>query len=146
MAFTRRAIWDSEHPHTASSTGRPDRVQRPHGGGSDGHHRALGLRVGLRADYRDAVGVVILALDVAPGQCGRLAAPEAGVGQYRHQGHVKLPPFRSLLGRLEAAAAPARQDGGEADDGENVGGEGAGLALGLREAPAQFIQRGGCLP
>ena len=33
-------------------------------------------------------------------------------------------------------------DGGEADDGEHIGGEGAGLALGLRDPPPPFFQRG----
>ena len=48
----------------------------------------------------------------------------------------------SLLGCFEAAAALAGLDGGEPDDGEHVGGEGAGLALGFREAPSPSFQRG----
>ena len=46
------------------------------------------------------------------------------------QGLVELLPLRRLFRRLEVAAAPAGPDGGAADDGQDVGGEGAGLALG----------------
>ena len=53
-----------------------------------------------------------------------------------------LPRFSSLLGRFYAAAALAGLDGGEPDDGEHVGGEGAGLALGLRQTPSPSFQRG----
>ena len=43
-----------------------------------------------------------------------------------------LLPLSGLLGRLNAAPAATGLDGGEADDSEHVGGEGAaGLALGL---------------
>ena len=142
MAFTRRAIWDSDSPNTFSVTAsprRPDGVQRLHGGGGDGHHRALGLGVGLRTDDGDAAGAVVPALHVAPGQRSRLGAAQSGVGQRCHQGQVKLRPLLGLLGCFNAAAAPAGLDGGEPDHGEDVGGEGAGLALGFREAPSPSL-------
>ena len=41
-----------EHFLLAGHAGRPDGGKRVHGGGSDGHHRALGLGVGLRTDLR----------------------------------------------------------------------------------------------
>ena len=145
MAFTRRAICDSDSPNTFTSPPTPaGRIggERPHGGGSDGHHRALGLGVGLGADHGDPAASVLPALDVAPGQRGRLGPAQSRVGQHGHQGQVKLPPFCSLIGCLDAAAALAGLDGGEPDDGEHVGGEGAGLALGLRESPSPSLQRG----
>ena len=46
-----------------------------------------------------------------------------------HQGQVEPGPFDRLLGRFEAAAALVGLDGGEPDEGEDVCGEGAGLAL-----------------
>ena len=59
--------------------------------------------------------------------------PQPGVRQRGHQGHVELSSFCSLLGRLDAAPAPTGLDGGEADHGEDIAGEGAGLALGFRK-------------
>ena len=62
ITFTRRAIWDSDSPNTFSNTTharRPDGVQGPHGGEGDGHHRALGLHVGLGADDGDAAAAVV---------------------------------------------------------------------------------------
>ena len=48
-----------EHLHLTTSARRPDGVQSLHGGGSDGHHGALGLDVGLGADDGDAAAAVI---------------------------------------------------------------------------------------
>ena len=119
-----------EHFLIAGRACRPDGVQHPHGGGGDGDHGALGFGVGLGAHHGDAAAAVVPALHVAPGERRSLGAAEFGVGQYRHQDQVEFGPFRSLLGRRDAAAAPTGLDGGGPDDGEDVGGEGAGLALG----------------
>ena len=131
-----------EHPHITASADRPDSGERVHGGGRDGHSGALGLGVGLRADHGDAAGAVVPALHVAPSQRRRLGAPQPRVGEHGHQGHVKLGPFRGPFRGFEAAAAPTGLDGGEADDGQGVGGEGAGLALGPRKSPSPSFQGG----
>ena len=70
---------------------------------------------------------------VAPGESCSLGAVLSGAGQHRHQGQVETGAPSGLLRRFEAAAAATRLDGGEADDGKGVGGEIAGLALGLRQ-------------
>ena len=62
------------------------------------------------------------------------------VGQDGHQGKVETGAFSRLLGRLHAAAAGTGFRSGEADDGQHVGGEGAGLALGLRKSPSPSFQ------
>ena len=81
--------------------------------------------------YGDTARAVLPALHVAPGQRGRFGTAQAGVREHGHQGHVKLTPFCRLPGRLHAAAAPSRLDGGETDHGQHVGSEGAGLTLGF---------------
>ena len=63
------------------------------------------------------------------------------VGQDGHQGKVETGAFSRLLGRLHAAAAGTGFRSSEADDGQHVGGEGAGLALGLRKSPSPSFQR-----
>ena len=70
-----------------------------------------------------------------------IGADEGGVGLVgmRRQGQVTLPSLGSLLRRLDAAAAPPGLDGGEPDHGQDVGGEGAGLALGFRKSPAPSL-------
>ena len=75
------------------------------------------------------------ALNGAPGQRRRLGSAQSGVGQHGDQSHVEPPSFLSLRGRFEAAAAGTGFRSGEADHGEGVGGEGAGLKLGLRKPP-----------
>ena len=82
------------------------------------------------------------ALDVVPGQCRRLGLAQAGVGEDGHQGHVELPPLATLLGRLDATAAPSGLLGGDVAHGEDVGSECAGLALGFGHTPAPSFQRG----
>ena len=114
----------------------------PHGGGGDGHHGALGFRVGLGANHGDAAAAVVPALHVAPGQRRRLAATQPPIRQDSHQGQVEPGTHGGLLRSFEAAAAQAGLDGGEADHGEDVGGEGAGLALGFRKPPPPSFQRG----
>jgi len=131
-----------EHLHLTTSARRPDGGKRPHGGGGDGHHGALGLGVGLGAYDGDAARSIVPALDVAPGQRGGLGAAQSRVGEHGHQGQVKLPPLGSLRRSLGPTPAFARLHRGEPDDGEHVGGEGAGLALGFREAPSPSLQRG----
>ena len=91
---------------------------------------ALGLGGGLGADHGDAAAAVVPALHVAPSESGGLTTPQSGVGQHGHQGQVKLRPLFGLLRRFEAPAALAGLDGGD------IGGEGAGLALGLRKPPS----------
>ena len=142
MTFTRRAICDSDSPDTLFP--RPPAGWRPVPASprGDGHHRALGLHVGLGANDGEAAAAVVPALHVAPGEGGSFAAAQTGVGQRRHQGQVNLTPFGGLLGGLDAAATPAGLDGGEPDHGEHVGGEGAGLPLGLRQPTSPSFQRG----
>ena len=75
---------------------------------------------------------VIPALHVAPDERRSLGPAQPAVREDSHQGEVELAPLSGLLGRLNAAPAATGLDGGEADDSEHVGGEGAaGLALGL---------------
>ena len=101
----------------------------------------LGLDVGLGADDGDAAAAVVPALHVSPGQRRRLGTTQPCVGQRGHQSHVEPSPFLGLLGRLNAVAAATGLDGGEPDDGEHVGGEGTGLALGPGQTPAPTLQR-----
>ena len=53
---------------------------------------------------------------------------------------VAAPTFGRLRGRGLETAAQAGLDGGEPDDGEHVGGQGAGLPPGLRNAPTPSFQ------
>ena len=71
IAFTRRAIWDSDSTNTLTSPATPAGLiasRALHGGGGDGHHGALGLDVGLGANDGDAAAAVVPALHVAPGE------------------------------------------------------------------------------
>ena len=54
-----------EHFLFAGRAGRPDGVQRPHGGGGDGDHGALGFGVGLGAGHGDVAAAIVPALHVA---------------------------------------------------------------------------------
>ena len=130
-----------EHPRLATSACRPDGGEGLHGGGGDGHHRALSLGIGLRTDYRDAAAAVLPALHVAPGQRCGLGAPQSRVGEPGGQGYVELPPSLSLFRRYHPSRPLAWLDGGEADHGEDVGGEGPGLALRLRETPSPSFSK-----
>ena len=85
---------------------------------------------------------VVPALHVAPGQHRRLGATQSGVGQDGDESQVETGALSGLLGRFNTAPAKAGLDGGEADHGQHIGGEGAGLALGLREAPSPSFQGG----
>ena len=117
MTFTHRAICERlrqpEHLRLTTNPRRPDGVQSLHGGGSDGHHGAGSLHVGLGADH---------------GCKGR-----------RHQGHVEAGPIGGRLRGFEAAAPKAGLDSGESDDGEDVAGRGASLPLGFRQPPAPTL-------
>ena len=92
----------------------------------DGRARALGPNltpwVGPHPAHRR--------IPVAKAPITALAYDPAPYRNRPDQGHVKLLPLGGLLRLFEAAAAKAGLDGSEADHGENVGGEGAGLALG----------------
>ena len=103
-AFTRRAICDSDSPNTSTlppiPAGRMASRARMAAGG-DGHHRALGLGVGLRTDHRDAAGAVLPALHVAPGERRRFGTSQSRVGQRPPRGLGQTShAFCSLLGRF----------------------------------------------
>ena len=119
---------------------RSDGFQRFHGGGSDGHHGALGFGVGLGADHGDAAAAVVPALGVSPGKRRRLGTTQPPVGQHGHQGQVEAGALGGLLKRFEAAAAGFRS--GEPNHGQHVGGEGTGLALGLDQPSPPSFQGG----
>ena len=129
MTFTRRAICDSDNPNTFTSPPTPSGRMA---------FRAR-MAAGVMATTAPAASTSVLermtvmrplpsvpALDVAPGQRGRLGAPQSTVGQHGHQGQVEPRSLSRLLGRLHAAAAGTRFRSGEAGHGEHVGGEGAG--------------------
>ena len=104
----------------------------------DGRARALGPNltpwVGPHPAHRR--------IPVAKAPIATLAYDPAPYRNRPDQGHVKLLPPGGLLRLFEAAAAKAGLDGSEADHGENVGGEGAGLALGPGQLPPPSFQRG----
>ena len=58
------------------------------------------------------------------------------------KGQVETGALGGLLCGFDSAAALAGLLGGEADDGEYVGGEGAGLALGFSQTPRHSLQGG----
>ena len=135
IAFTRRAICDSDSPNTfclTTNTGRPDGVQSFHCGmGVMATTAPCSFRVGLGADHGDAAAAVVPALGVAPGQRRRLGLRRNPPSdRTATRARSKRARSAACSGRFEAAAALAGLDGGDPDDGEHVGGEGAGLALG----------------
>ena len=143
--FTRRAICDSDNPNTFCLPSTPAGRMAESACMAAGVMATTAPRASasvLGADHGEAAAAVVPAPHVAPSQRGRLGAPQPRVGQDGHQGDVELGPFGGLFRCLNAAAALAGLDGGEADDGEHVGGEGAGLALGLGKASSPFLQRG----
>ena len=62
-----------------------------------GHHGALNFHAGLGADHGDAPAAIVPALNVAPGQRGRLGTPEPPVGQHRHRTAPPPGTGRNLL-------------------------------------------------
>ena len=140
--FTRRAICNSDNPNTFCLPSTPAGRMAESACMAAGVMPTTAPRASasvLGADHGEAAAAVVPAPHVAPSQRGRLGAPQPRVGQDGHQGDVELGPFGGLFRCLNAAAALAGLDGGEADDGEHVGGEGAGLSLGLaRRLPHSF--------
>ena len=75
------------------------------------------------------------------GESGGVGTPQSPVGQHGHQDQVEAGTLGGLLGSFEAAAAGAGLDGGEPDDSQHIGSEGAGLPLGSGQTPAPTLQR-----
>ena len=69
-----------EHPLTAPNPSRRDRVQRFHGSGCNGHHRADRLHVGLGAYDDDAAAAIVPAVDVTPDERRSLGPAPACIG------------------------------------------------------------------
>ena len=145
IAFTRRAIWDSDSPNTFSSLATP----------AGRMASSAFMAAGVMATTAPWASTSVLErmtvmrplpssqpLHVAPGKRRRLGAAQPAIRQHGDQGHVKHSPFGGLLRRFEAVAAGPGFRSGEPDHGEHVGGEGAGLALGFRQPTPPSFQRG----
>ena len=124
IAFTRRAICDSDHPNTFSLPSTPAGRMAFRASMAAGVMATTVPWASASVLERTTVTPPLASSQrcTSPQVSRRLRAAQAGVGQRHHQGHVKLPPLSRLIRRLCAAAAPSGLDGGE----------GAGLPLGPR--------------
>ena len=121
-----------EHSLINVNARRPDGVQSLHGGGGDGHHGAGRFHVGLGADEGDAAAAVIPALDISP-QVSATASERRNPPSDSTATRARSNSARSAACwgvSIPRPRAPGFRSG-EADHGEGIGGEGAGLALGF---------------
>ena len=143
-AFTRRAIWDSDNPNTFAPPPTPDGRMAS----------SARMAAGVTATTAPWASVSVLERMTVmrplpssqrwaspPGQRPCLGTPQSPVGQHGHQGQVEAGAFSRLRGRFHAAAAATGLDGGEPDDGQDVGGEGDVLALGSGQPTTPTLQR-----
>ena len=122
-----------EHFLIAGRGCRPDGVQRPHGGGGDDHHGALGFGVGLGAGHGDAVAAVVPALHVATVRDEASERQSSASDSTATRATSNFSRWAACSGVSKPRpAAKAGLDGGE----------GAGLALGSGQLPPPSFQRG----